>query len=277
MLGQELEREFGRGDYETIALDKEEIDITNRGQVNEKIKFIKPEIIINAAAYNAVDKIETEEKKIAGVINGYAVGYLAEAAGAAGAIFIHYSTDYVFDGARAEGYKEDDVPNPQSMYAQSKWLGEKILNSKFQMPNAKIYLIRTSRLFGKPAQIEGAKKSFVDTILKMSEEKDYFEMVDEELSSPTYVRDLARRTREIIEWHKPYGIYHVTNHGACTWYGWAKKIFELSGKNVKVIPVKANKYPRSAKRPNYSILLNTKLPPMSSWESALEEYLKNRI
>ncbi len=113
-------------------------------------------------------------------------------------------------------------------------------------------------------------------MLKCAEEKDCLELVDEELSSPTYVLDLAKRTGEIIEWKKPFGIYHVTNVGGCTWYGWAKKIFELSGKSVKLIPVGADRFPRPAKRPKYSLLLNTKLPPMRSWEEALAEYLKTK-
>lgn len=268
MLGQELAREFGGNGYEVMAWDKEEVDITKKEDVNKKISDLKPEIIINAAAYNAVDKIEEGEKEFAEAVNGYAVGNISEVAGAVGAILVHYSTDYVFRGRRVEGYKEEDTPRPQSVYAQSKWLGEQ------KIKNKKYYLIRTSRLFGKQAQSEGAKKSFVDTMLKCAEEKDCLELVDEELSSPTYVLDLARRTREIIEWEKPFGIYHATNAGACTWYGWAKKIFELSGKSVKLIPVPAEKFPRPAKRPKYSILLNTKLPPMRTWEEALADYLK---
>ncbi len=224
---------------------------------------------------------------MAELINGHAVLNLAEAAQAVGAILIHYSTDYVFDGKKMEGYKEDDVPNPQSAYARSKWLGEQILvNPNNYLPhfsalakarkiNFKFYLIRTSRLFGKPAISEGAKRSFIDVMLQLADEKEFLELVDEELSSPTYVQDLARRTREIIEWKKPYGIYHVTNSGACTWYGWAKKIFKLTGKNVKMIRVGADKVPRPAKRPKYSVLLNTKLPPMRPWEEALEDYLRS--
>jgi len=331
MLGQELVREFSESGNEVLAWDREEVDITNKEQVIEKIKSLSdssfgkgrenpsafratpfgkgrgasfgPDIIINAAAYNAVDKIEEEEKDLAEAVNGYAVRNLAEAAGAVNAILVHYSTDYVFDGEPPRpnplpqgergrgceflGYKEDDKPNPQSVYARSKWLGEQFLinpkseirnpkqiqNSKFQIQNLKYYLIRTSRLFGKPARGEGAKKSFVDVMLQLAKEKDCLELVDEEISSPTYVVDLARRTREIIEWQKSFGIYHATNSGACTWYGWAKKIFELVGKNVKLIPVGADKFPRPAKRPKYSVLLNTKLPPMRSWEEALRNYL----
>lgn len=270
MLGQELIREFGENGYEITAWDKEEIDITKKDQVLEKVKSAGPEIIINAAAYNAVDKIEEGDKELADAVNGYAVGNIAEAAEAIGAIIVHYSTDYVFDGKEIEGYKEDDTPNPQSVYADSKLLGER------QIKNKKYYLIRTSRIFGKPAKSEEAKNSFVDTMLKLAGERSSFEIVDEELSSPTYARDLAHRTREIIEWEKPFGIYHVVNSGSCTWYGWAKKIFELSGKNVELVPVPAGRFPRVAKRPNYSILLNTKLPPMRSWEEALAEYLESK-
>ena len=268
MLGQELAREFEGNGYEVSSWDKEEIDITNRDEVSKKISDLKPEIIINAAAYNAVDKIEESDKELGEAVNGYAVGNLSEAAEAVGAILVHYSTDYVFEGREMDGYKENDEPRPQSIYAASKRLGEE------ELKNDKYYLIRTSRLFGEPAKSEGAKKSFVDVMLKLSGEKDCLELVDEELSSPTYVLDLAKRTREIIEWKKVFGIYHVTNEGACTWYGWAKKIFELSGKSVKLIPVGADRFPRPAKRPKYSILLNTKLPPMRRWEEALAEYLK---
>lgn len=270
MLGQELMREFSGNGNEIFSWDKEEIDVTKKDFVLEKIKSVKPEIIVNAAAYNAVDKIEEGERELAEAVNGYAVGNLSEAAEAVGAILVHYSTDYVFRGGRVDGYREDDPPRPQSVYANSKWLGEQ------QLKNPKHYLIRTSRLFGKSAISEGAKKSFVDVMLKCADERDCLELVDEELSSPTYAPDLARRTREIIAWKKPFGIYHATNSGACTWYGWAKKIFELSGRSVKLIPVAAERFPRPAKRPKYSVLLNTKLPPMRSWEEALEDYLKTK-
>ncbi len=272
MLGQELAREFGETGYEILAWDKEEVDITKKDLVLEKVKSSSPEIIINAAAYNAVDKIEEGEKDFAEAVNGYAVGNLSKASEVIDATFIHYGTDYIFDGKEIDGYVEDATPNPQSVYAGSKLLGEQ------QIKNKKYYLIRTSRLFGKQAQSEGAKKSFVDVMLKCAEENDCLEIVDEEISSPTYVFDLARRTREIIEWKKPFGIYHATNEGSCTWYGWAKKIFELSdkNKNIKLIPVGADKFPRAAKRPRYSILLNTKLPPMRRWEEALLDYLKKK-
>ncbi|OGF21188.1 dTDP-4-dehydrorhamnose reductase [Candidatus Falkowbacteria bacterium RIFOXYB2_FULL_38_15] len=275
MLGQELAREFRENNYEVLAWDKDELDITDREMVLNKIKKIKPEIIINSAAYNAVDKIEEseEDKKIANKINGLAVGYLAEVAKDIEAIFVHYSTDYVFGGRKVGGYKETDKPNPQSEYAKSKLLGEEEL---LKQQGLRFYLIRTSRLFGKPAVSEGAKKSFVDVMLQLAETKDNLDLIDEELSSPTYVCDLARRTREIIEEKKSYGIYHITNFGACTWYGWAKEIFKIVGKNIKLTPVSGDKFPRPAKRPRYSVLLNTKLPEIRKWEEALGEYLRTK-
>lgn len=274
MLGQELVQEFRKSGYKVFSWDKEEINIANQDEVNTKIIRLKPEIIVNAAAYNAVDKIEEGKKELAEAVNGRAVGYLAEVATAVDAVLVHYSTDYVFDGECVDGYREEDTPNPQNAYGRSKWLGEQqLLNQKSKAKNQKYYLIRTSRLFGKPTSSVRSKKSFVDVMLKLADEKDKLEVIDEELSSPTYVMDLARRTREIIEWKKPFGIYHVTNTGACTWYGWAKKIFEISGKSVKLVPVGVDRLPRAAKRPKYSVLLNTKLPPMRSWEEALEDYL----
>jgi len=311
MLGQALCRGTNA---EVVGWDRSEIDIIDKNQVQEKISALAPDVIINAAAYNNVDKAEKEDRELAMKINGEAVGYLAEAAAEIGAIFVHFSSDYVFKGDNPSGYKEDDVPEPQSWYAKSKWEGEKHLlslrgaseasdeaipslnpkssarggrnpkqilnsnfqnlNTKFQIPDTKYYLIRTSRLFGPAGVGEGAKKSFVDTMLKLGKEEGELNLIDEEISSPTYVVDLARATRELIESGASSGIYHRTNSGACTWYGWAKKIFELAGLSVKLNPVLAGKFPRPAVRPKYSKLLTTKLPPLRKWEEALEEYLK---
>ncbi|HBV57972.1 MAG TPA: dTDP-4-dehydrorhamnose reductase [Candidatus Magasanikbacteria bacterium] len=265
MLGQALAQEFSGAGYEMTSCDRAELDITDRVLVLEKIGALKPQIVINAAAYNSIDKAETEDRDLAFKINGEAVGYLVEAAARVGAFFVHYSTDYVFRGDRKDGYTEDDAPDPQSVYAKSKFEGEKKVIGQ--------YLIRTSRLFGPAGIGDSVKKSFVDVMLKLGGEKKELDLVDEEVSSPTYVVDLARATRELIESSAPAGIYHCTNFGACTWYEWAKKIFELTKLNVKLNPVPANKFPRPAKRPKFSKLLNTKSPPLRKWEDALAEYL----
>ncbi|MDD4995658.1 MAG: dTDP-4-dehydrorhamnose reductase [Patescibacteria group bacterium] len=266
MLGQELVQIFG--DHEVIAWDREDCDIANKDEIQAKIRGAKPDVIINAAAYNDVDGAE-KNKEIADLINGRAPCYLAEAAEALGAIMVHYSTDYVFRGDNKEGYGEDDRPDPQSVYATSKYLGELEL-AKYC---TKFYLIRLSRLFGRAAAGEGAKKSFVDKMLELAQTKSELDLIDEEVSSPTYAPDLAKRTREIIDGKKGFGIYHGANRGSCTWYGFAEAIFKTKGIDIKLNPVPAGKFPRPAARPAFSVLLNTKLPEARTWQEALWEYL----
>jgi dTDP-4-dehydrorhamnose reductase len=194
---------------------------------------------------------------------------LAKSLSAAGGILVHYSTDYVFKGDKKRGYREDDRPDPQSAYALSKYLGEQAVQENAD----NFYLIRLSRLFGRPAASQGAKKSFVQIMLELAQTKPEVNAVDEELDCPTYAPDLARRTREIIDQRKPLGIYHVTNSGGCTWYDFAREIFTSKNISVKLNPVPASFFPRPAVRPKYSILLNTKLPSMRSWQEALKEFI----
>lgn len=277
MLGQELINAFrDKGDEtggaEIIAWDREEVDITDEFGSAQKIKDLKPEIIINAAAYNAVDKCEEAEGfLIAKKVNGEAPGYLAKIAKELGVIFIHYSTDYVFAGDKKEGYREDDTPNPISKYGESKLLGEENVK-KF---GERYYILRTCKLFGRPAISEAAKKSFVDIMLNLAGKQDTIEAVDEEYASPTYVLDLAERTREVAGGGYPWGVYHVTNSGACTWYEFAKEIFKIKNIKINLVSVSGDKFPRPASRPKFSMLLNTKLPPMRSWQEALKNYLTN--
>lgn len=281
MLGQALLKEFGGVGYAVAGWDRMDLDIIDRGKVLEKINALSPKIIINAAAYNNIDKAETEDAKLAFKINSEAVENLVEASARVGALFAHYSTDYVFRGDCEGGYAEDTAPDPQSVYARSKREGEKkILERYCEGPRHNVgglkqsfYLIRTSRLFGPAGAGDSAKKSFVDIMLKLGREKESLDLVDEEVSSPTYVVDLARATRELFESGAPAGIYHRTNLGACTWYEWAREIFKLADLPVKLNQVRADKFPRPAKRPKFSKLLNTKLSPLRSWQESLAEYL----
>ncbi|MBI4281799.1 dTDP-4-dehydrorhamnose reductase [Candidatus Uhrbacteria bacterium] len=282
------------GEGELFAWDREECDITNAALVMKKIGELQPALIINAAAYNDVDGAE-KDATLANKINGDAIGYLADAATKVGATFVHYSTDYVFDGTKKYGYREDDAPNPISAYGKSKLLGEEKIFLSLRGAHAPeqssvrgftprnnfaVYLIRTSRLFG--AQGSG-KQSFVDAMLERIQKKDTFEIVDEEYACPTYAEDLAQRTREIIEQKKPSGIYHVTNSAAVTWYGFAQEIFRqahelgILTRAPLVMPVPSSRFPRPAKRPAYSQLLNTKLPPLRSWQEALGDYLSEKV
>ena len=297
MLGQELVKTFKKDKrYEVIAWDKEDINITIQKETVKKITALKPEIIINAAAYNAVDKAEDKkEYKLAEKLNGKAPGYLASAAKKNKAIFVHYSSDYVFDGQpeipepagcshRCSscslhqdfipeiGFDESAKPNPISAYGKSKILGEKEVKKNTKQ----YYIIRTSKIFGKPAILKEAKKSFFDVMLEIGKDRKVKEVkvIDEETSCFTYTPDLAKKTKEIIEAKKPYGFFHVTNSGACTWYEAVLELYKQAKIKKKVVPASSDEFPRPAKRPYISTLINTKLNPLRNYKEALKEYLK---
>jgi len=261
MLGRDLVEEFKK-DYKVHAWGRKDLDITNKKIVQKKVLELKPDVVINVAAYTDVDGCKTN-KDVCMEINGKAPGYIAQASKICNAVLVHYSTDYVFDGKKKEGYKEEDKPNPISVYGKSKFLGERELIRNTN----KYYLIRSSWLYGKQG------KNFVDTMLNLAKERDTIEVVNDQFGKPTYTKDLAKRTKEIIEEKRDFGIYHVINEDTTTWYDFTRKIFELAGINIEVKPQTTEQFPRPAKRPKYSALINTKLPKMRSWQEALKEYL----
>lgn len=270
-FGQALLSEFQNRKYEIIALDRSDCDITNFEQVKNILFEKKPDIVCNATALNAVDKIEEDASifELAKNINAVAVQNIAALAKEIGSIFVHYSTDYVFDGETDHPYSEEDLPNPVSKYGETKLLGENFVKEI----GGKYYIIRLSRLFGKAGTSASSKRSFVDTMLFLATQKDHLDVVGDQTGSPTYAPDLASFTLRILEEEKPFGIYHGTNDGACTWYEWAKKVFEIKNITIDVAAVPHTLFPRPAKAPRYSALENTKMPKQRSWEEALREYL----
>ncbi len=261
MLGNELVKVF-KADNNLTLWDKDQVDITKRNDVISKVGKLKPDVVINAAAYTAVDKAESE-KDLAYKVNGCAVGFLSTICKEIDALFVHFSTDYVFDGESHIGYKEDHSYNPINMYGRSKALGEKmILDIK-----PRYYLIRTSWLFGKYG------KNFVETMIRLAEEGKDLKIVNDQFGSPTYAKDLAEKVKELIESEKPNGIYHITNSNYCNWYEFALKIFEFSGLKPNVKAVTSEEFVTPAKKPTYSMLVNTKFSPMRPWENALKDYL----
>lgn len=297
MLGQELVSIFkSDSDYKVTAWDFANIDITDPEQVKEKITKLAPNLILNAAAYNAVDLCEKDKVEFAKAknLNGKAPGYLAKVAKKLDATLVHYSTDYVFSGmpdipepsgcsgscgscslhegfSPQIGFDENAVAEPISNYGKSKLMGEEAVEKNGE----KYYIIRLSKLFGKPAKSKTAKKSFFDVMLEVGKKNKEVKVVDEETSLFTYAPDLAKKTKEIIESEKPFGIYHVANSGSCTWYEAVVELYKMAKLKTKVIPVSADEFPRPARRPYVSTLLNTKLNPMRSYKMALREYLKN--
>jgi dTDP-4-dehydrorhamnose reductase len=258
MLGQEVSKVF----FDATKWDIDNLDVTNEKQVLDKITNIKPELVINCAAYTNVDGCE-DKKELCFKINGEAVGYIAKACENINAKLIHFSTDYVFDGSK-KGYNEDDKQNPINVYGESKYLGEKRLIENCK----KHYLVRLSWLFGKQG------KNFAETILKIANEKPFLEVVNDQVGNPTYAVDVAAKLKEILE--KPYGIYHLTNSGSCSWYDFAKEIFRLAKINKEIRPISSAQLNRKAKRPKYSILNNNKLEEMRSWQEALKAYMEER-
>lgn len=274
-LGGQLMRVLGN-DYRLVCWDRDNLDITDRNEVAKSINEMRPNIIINTAAYNAVDKCEESEEEYqkAKLLNGDAVGFIADAALSVNAVFVHYSTDYVFAGDKKIGYKENDEPRPINKYGETKLLGERELELRTRN-GLKYYLIRTSKLFGPKGESELAKPGFFDIMMQKSEVSGKLDIINEEISAFTYTLDLARTTKEILEKKYKYGIYHVTNDGVYTWFEAARELFKLLKKDIKLNPISGKDYPRPAKRPQFSILLNTKLNPQRKFKEALEEYIKS--
>ncbi len=261
MLGHALINELANEDI--FVADLPEIDITKTDDLKLKIKECKPEVIINSAAYTDVDGCESDNEKC-DLINGKAVGDLAKICHQLDIILVHYSTDYIFDGNNETGYKEEDKPSPINSYGKSKLLGEELL----QKNNQKYYLIRTAWLFG----LNG--KNFVNSIIDLSKSKKQLKIVDDQFGNPTYTKDLAKATFNLLSNKNKFGIYHLVNSGSCNRYDLALKIKEIKLLDSEIVPASSAEFKRPAARPKFSKLINTKLPSLRPWQEAVEEYLK---
>jgi dTDP-4-dehydrorhamnose reductase len=256
-------------DCNLILWDRNDLDITDREMVIKKITEVNPDVVINCAAYTNVDKAE-EEKDLVMKINGEAVGYIALAAKMTSAILVHYSTDYVFSGEKESGYLENDEPEePISIYGRSKLLGEEKLIDNHDM----YYILRLSWLYGPKEGPKAGFKNFVNSILRLSKERDNLKVVNDQFGKPTFSGDVAQKTREILENDYPCGVYHCINEGETSWYEFAQEIVRLSGNKCTVSPCTTEEYPLPARRPKNSVLVNTKMTVLRSWKEALKEYL----
>ena len=280
-LGSELREVLPGNQGDTLFFtDVTELDITNRQSVYHFLNANSIEIIINCAAYTAVDRAE-EEPEICDMVNRKAPGILADEANACGAFLIHISTDYVFDGVGPTPYKESKSTNPASVYGRTKTEGElEVMRS-----GARYIIIRTSWLYS----VYG--NNFAKTILRLSSERDSLNVVFDQIGTPTYAKDLAKvilliAQRYYLEISKksdikglPSGIYHYSNEGVCSWYDFALEIIKLSGRRCKVVPVTSDKFPTKAIRPPFSVLdkgkikesLNIDIP---HWRESLAEFYR---
>ena len=260
--------------FETIPLTHKDIEITNMSSVKGVLGKYKADIIINTAAYVRVDDCETEPDK-AFSVNALGARNVAVVAQELGASLVHISTDYIFGGEaqlRSIPYTEFDTPAPLSIYGKSKLAGENFV----QHLCSRHFLIRSSALFG-IAGASGKGGNFIETMLKLAGGRDELRVVNDQVFSPTYTKDLAKKIAQLIT-TEYYGVFHITNKGACSWYEFATEILKLAGLNAPITPVSSEQYPQKARRPRFSVLDNYHLrllglDDMRSWQEALKDYM----
>lgn len=280
-LGRELQRSLA-GAGELLCWDRAELDLAVEEQVREMVRSTEPDLILNASAYTAVDRAESEPD-IAYAVNAQAPRVLAEEAIRRNILLVHYSTDYVFDGSKKDPWVETDQPNPLNVYGASKAAGEQAIRSV----GGKYLIFRTSWVYGPHGN------NFLLSMLRLGRERSQLSIVDDQIGAPTSSIELADATRAIVkgvaagEYGAPHqwaGLYHMTCAGSTTWFGFARAIFDhtyvvLSGASPQVKPISTAEYPSPAKRPRNSVLSNQKLgnvfrvqlPP---WESALQSVIE---
>jgi len=271
-LGNEL-RELASdfSSWEFLFTDIKELDITKESEVDKFFASFSPQVVINCAAYTAVDKAESD-RDLAYLINTVAPGILSRASAKYGSMLIHISTDYVFEGKSWIPYTENDQINPQSVYGKTKAEGEKAIQESSQ--NA--IIIRTAWLYSSYG------KNFVKTMLRIAKEKGILNVVFDQTGTPTYARDLAKTILQIIPTAlKDSGveIYHYSNEGVISWFDFAKAIVEEAGISCKVYPINSKDFPQAAPRPLYSVLNKGKIKQRFSieipyWRDSLSECLK---
>ncbi|OJA26964.1 dTDP-4-dehydrorhamnose reductase [Burkholderia ubonensis] len=259
-VGFELARSL-QGLGHVVALDRSTLDLADPDQIRNVVREIQPALIVNPAAYTAVDNAERDEA-MAMRVNAIAPGVMAEEAKRIGAALIHYSTDYVFDGAKSSTYVECDPPHPQNVYGQSKLAGEQAIAAV----GGHALVLRTSWVYG----LRG--RNFLLTMLRLGAERPELKIVADQIGAPTWANTIATMTAHVVAqalgaddsaawWAVRSGIYHLTAGGETTWHGFASAIFELAGdiKRPLVVPIPSSEYPTPAKRPMNSRLSNDKL------------------
>lgn len=267
-LGSDVVAELIKNDCEVIRADLPKIDITDKAAVNELISSSQADGVIHCAAFTNVDLAETEKEKCQS-INIDGTFNLAEACQKHSVKLLYISTDYVFDGNGDKPFEIDSPKNPCNFYGLSKLGGEEAIIENC----SKAFIVRISWVFGENG------KNFVKTMLRLSEERNEISVVNDQIGSPTYTKDLAKLLCNMIFSDK-YGIYHATNEGYCSWAEFASKIMEISGSSTKIIPISSDDYKTAAVRPKNSRLSKESLDRngfsrLPGWEDALRRYLLN--
>ncbi len=270
-LGTDLRATAPKG-FEVAGVDHVDADIADMDAVSRLLDRHKPLVVLNAAAYNLTEKSETHPE-IAFSANAAGPAVVARLCPARGLRLIHFSTDFVFDGSKALPYVESDLPNPLSQYGKSKWEGEKAVLKT----SPDFIVVRSATLFGKAGSC-GKGGNFVESVLSKASAGEPLSVIDDIRMSPTYTRDLAQRTWQMIQRGVPGGLYHVVNDGSCTWFEFAREILRQAGVRAVLAPVAAKDWPGAMRRPPHSALASGRgaalgLSPLRPWGEALSAYL----
>lgn len=268
-LGSDVVKELLKRGYSTLSPNRSEFNLCSEDSIRNYILNSNCEAIVHCAAYTQVDKAE-DEKDLCIKINATATKHIVKCAKILDIPMIYISTDYVFDGTKDGEYTENDETNPINIYGESKLAGEKYVQEILD----KYYIVRTSWVFN----ING--KNFIETMLRLSKANNQLSIVNDQIGSPTYTKDLSRLLVDMLETSK-YGLYHATNEGYCSWYEFADTIFKLANINIDIKSINSNEYASRAKRPLNSKLSKDKLieygfKPLPHWEDALKDYLIRR-
>ena len=266
--------------YEVLALSRRDADFAQPQQVAERVLQLKPDIVVNACAYTAVDKAE-QEPELADLVNHHSVLAMAKACSQLEIPLVHLSTDYVFDGAADQPYREDSPVAPLGVYGETKLAGERALAEVLDHH----IILRTSWVFGESGG------NFVKTMLRVGQQRDQLAVVDDQIGRPSYVGDIVAVIQCFIDRYRqedvlPWGIYHCSSDGEVSWYQFAQAIFQeaqatgVLQKLPDVLPITTAEYPTPAPRPAYSVLATEKLAafmgsPLPSWRQGLQTFMKN--
>jgi len=257
-----------------VAPARADLDICDFGQASRWLTEVKPDVVINTAAFHKVEECE-EKPDRAFQVNAVAVGHLARACAAHHAVMVHISTDYVFDGRQCHPYREQDAPNPANVYGVSKLAGEYLVRQGCP----RHFIVRTSGLFG-VAGASGKGGNFAELMIRLAREGKPIRVVADQVLTPTYTRDLAQKIKELVR-TDAYGLYHITSSGQCSWYEFAGKIFALLRRQPDFSPTTTAAFGSSVTRPAYSVLEHGGLhragiPDMRTWWQALVAYLTEK-
>jgi dTDP-4-dehydrorhamnose reductase len=273
-LGTDLARTFDRSG-ELFSLGPRDIDILDAAATRSKLEALSPTCVINTAAYNLVDRAE-DDARAAFELNAEAVGELAATCQSIGARLVHFSTDYVFDGAQRTPYRETDPPRPLSVYGESKLAGERLALERCE----RTVIFRVCGLFGLAGRLGQGKGNFVETVLRLAREGRPLRVVSDQVLCPSYTLDLARKIWAVLP-KATDTLYHLTSAGQTSWYDFARRALELAGQAADLTPVTAAEYGARARRPAYSVLAHARLAALGEddlrpWDAALAAYVAER-